>query len=176
MSCLFFQHRSRIEDPLLVAAVVERRDQEEGPGGRGQAGHTGGERAFQQFSQGQRCIRGQVETGCDRPGQLDQRQGVTERLSEDPPAKARRETWSAGVKHGSRRSLVQRFELDLRQARLLDPGSRPVPDGEQHDDRLELQPPGDEHQHVAGGHIQQLSVVDDQQERCGRRHLRQQVE
>ena len=175
LSCLFFKHRSRVDDPLLVPAVVEGSDQEQGADGCGQAGHACGERAFQQFGQGQRCIRRRVEAGCDRRGTLDLApRGYRAPNGEDPAAEARRQAWSAEASSSAAdEASSTRFELELRQGRPARSTERTqLTDGEQHNDRLELQPPGDEHQHGACGDIQQLSVVDDQQERCGRRHLR----
>jgi hypothetical protein len=68
----FSEHRSRSDDPLLVAAVVESSDQEKCADGRRQAGEAAGEHTFQPFGQRQRCIRRRVKAGRDRPGQLGQ--------------------------------------------------------------------------------------------------------
>ena len=71
----------------------------------------------------------------------------------------------AGVKQRGRRRRGQRAQGQRRQPGLAQRGLIAVADGGDQQDRLELEPAGDERQRVAGGLVEPVGVVRDNQDR-----------
>jgi hypothetical protein len=72
--------------------------------------------------------------------------------------------------------IVEGRQGQLRQARVGEGMFGPLSAGGQQDDRVGLQAPRDEGQHVGGAAVQPVRVFDDQDQRGARRVLREQVE
>ena len=111
--------------------------------------------------------------GTHRARQLQQRERVPARLGDEPLADVIVEP--AGDDRGQQRArvvVVEPGELELGQTR------KPVrfTHREHHRDGLGEQPAGDEPEHLRGGLVEPLQVVDDAQQRLRLGHLRQERE
>ena len=111
-----------------------------------------------------------------RDRQFHQRQRISRRLPQETLAHARRQPGGAGVKQRGRRRRGQRAQRHRWQPGLAQRGLIAVADGRDQQDRLELEPPGDERQRIAGGLVEPVGVVRDNEDRGSRRGLRHQVE
>ena len=73
-------------------------------------------------------------------------------------------------------SRGQRLDGQVRQRRPVEPGRQAVPDRGEQRDRLRLEPPAEEREHLAGGRVKPVRVLGQQQHRGGLGHLREQVQ
>jgi len=122
--------------------------------------------------------------GQPRPGaellegnrQLHQRKRIARRLAEQSLPCRDRENGSAAVKQRRCCRRGQRLEVQGWKPCIVERTYEAVPDRDEKQDRLELQPPRDERQHVAGGAVEPVSILRDNQHRGTRRALGQQVQ
>jgi hypothetical protein len=63
------------------------------------------------------------------------------------------------------RDRVESAETELRESGRLEVSNLALPGGEEHDDRLDLEPPGDEDKGVGGRVVEPLCIVDEAEER-----------
>ena len=115
------------------------------------------------------CQRQQVRWGPGVPIDRSQRrrklhegQRVAGRLSQDALLRAGRQIRCVLPQQRPGRRVVQRREAELLEAGVDD---RLAANGEQSDDRVGGQPPGDERQHVDRGRVQEPGVVGDDEQR-----------
>ena len=105
-----------------------------------------------------------------RPRSIDRNDaGSSTRASGLPAASRRTRSCVLVARSGAcrRSSAAGRRVVQRREAELLEAGvgDRLAANGEQSDDRVGRQPPGDERQHVDRGRVQELGVVGDDQQR-----------
>ena len=109
--------------------------------------------------------------GLERERQLHERERVAGGLGQHAGAGGGLEVRGDRVEELGGVLVAEPFELEHRQA-----GGALVAGRGQHADRLGLQPPGHERQHLGGRAIEPVRVLDDDQQRRRRRDLAEQVE
>jgi hypothetical protein len=130
--------------------MIDRGNQQQPTGHVGELAHSRSERLLQPF--GQRQPLGQhpsdelVRTQRDR--ELQQGEEVACRLGEQPFAHPWGKRGSVGSQQRGRRRLLQSLQAQLEQPGLAQGAPMTFPDGGQQDNRLRLQPPGNERQHI----------------------------
>jgi hypothetical protein len=157
-------HRSGGEDLGQIAAVIDGGRQQQAPGARRHAGGSSTERPLQPRGQRQRRWQERAAAESVRPEQdrqLDQR----ERIAAGLLAHGGRELPSVRVEQRLGRRVVQAAEPEIGQSRVIENAFHALADCHEHDERLVIDPSGDEGQHVGGGAIQPVRILYHYQQR-----------
>ena len=156
----------RLEDLAHGVAVAERGDQQDEAGGIGQIGYASGERALEALGQRQAAGHRRLVLGLggDRR-QLEQRQRVAGGLTQHAVACGERKVRGRCVEQRRRRRVVEAGKPVLRQPRVGERRGVAVTRGGQQDDRVGLDSPSDEREHVRGRGVEPVRVLDDEQQR-----------
>ena len=158
-------------------ALVQSSHQERGAGRNGKVRDPGREGAYQ--TRGERQPPGQLSPLTEMAvgdGQFHQRERIAGRSVKQALAHFSRETGSVAVQQCRRRRRRQCFEMQGRQPGLVKRVFEAIADDSDQQDRLELQPPRHERQHLTCGQVQPVGIFRDDQDRGSRRARRQEIQ
>jgi hypothetical protein len=111
-----------------------------------------------------------LEAPC-RERELDQGQGVSDRLVENAPLQIRRQLRGPSLEEAVGFFFAQAAERELRKPGTGDVTRQTCPDGEPHQCRLHLESARNEPEHHSRRSIEPLCVVDDEEHRPVRRDV-----
>ena len=170
-------HAACLKDRTDRGVLGGRGDEQEDAGQVRQIRHSTGERALQPLRQRQRVRAGQLQQApTGRGRELQDRERIARRFAQHLRAHRRRKLRRRPVEQLGRRGIVEPIEPMLRQPHITQNGLVPITDRDQQEDRVRLDPPGKERQHIGGRLIEPLSVVDQQQHGPLTSHVREQIE
>jgi hypothetical protein len=125
---------------------------------------------------GQRQPAGDQLLVADHGRQLEDRQRIPGRLAEDACAHPRRKVRGRRVEQGRGRRVVEASDPAFRQPGIAKHRGVAVTRRRQQQDRVGLDPPRDERQHVRRRAVEPVGVLHQQQERSVGCDLREQIE
>ena len=168
---------SGLEDLAYGVPVAERGDQQHQAGGIGKIRDARDERALQPL--GQRQAAGQRRLAVGMRGnrrQFEERERISGGLTQHAVACGR---WKARGRRAEQfrgRRVVEAGKPVLRQPGIDERRGVPVARGGQQDNRVGLDPPGNESEHICGRTVEPVRVLDDQQHRGITGDVRDEVE
>ena len=160
------RRRRPLEDLARGVLVAERGDQQHEAGGIGQFGYARGEGALEALGQRQAAGRRWLAIGLGgNRRQFEERERVAGGLTQHAVACGKGKARGRCVEQRRGRRVVEAGEPVLRQPRIGERRWVAVTHGGQEDNRVGLDSPSDEREHVRGRGVEPVSVLDDQQQR-----------
>ena len=158
-------------------SVIECGNQQDQPSLIRQLGDTSGECTLETLGQRQRpWCPSLVLVLANHAWQLDERERVSRRFAQDPAARRERKLGCRYVEQLCGHRVVEAAEPVLRQAGIAEHRGVAVTGGSQQDDRVRLDSPSNESEHLRRRTIEPLCVLGDQQQRGIGGDLRDEVE